>query len=568
MADDRPGELEARISDSASDGSRRPDPMPDRTVVTEELRTVFLASLSHEFRTPLNAIIGYLDMLEEASSTEEAQRMRGLIRRHSGSMLFMLDNALYLAEFRLGRIFADPELLALTPLIEGVAREAEILWGRPAVQLAVALDPAVGEVCTDKRAVRQIVRNILINALCFTEQGRVVLQTRALSEPDAVEIVIADTGSGMSALHRAYLFEEYVAVQPEAFGPHQLGLGIGLAVAKQLVSLVGATLKLETGGPRGSVFRVRLPTNAVPAPEPGRAVRVGAPAAAGVTPVARQPPRDAKERLFTCPPFPAILGAVTRALQDPTVDGREVRRAVSSDEALALSLIHYANTAWMARRSVATTIEEALATVGLAGLRSLVLTRFVHSLFPRWDRAEEFLWEHALASAIAASLQRPAAGHATEELYLCGLLHNLGKAVLNADDPRAYADVLARVSLGDAEFHDAEESVLGIAHPIVGAGIVREAAIPNIVKETILHHHEPQAARGGVDGICRAVLLADAVAYRVSPSWAALRGSGAEPEWIARRIHSGAHGLTVEAVTVLEPLVRTELEHLRSLLRL
>jgi HD-like signal output (HDOD) protein len=535
----------------------------------EELKTAFLASLSHEFRTPLNAILGYLDMLEEASSSEEARHIRALVRRHSGAMLAMLDNALYLAEFRLGRIFADPEVFALTPLVESVAREAEILWGRPGVRLVLALDPTAGEVHTDKRAVRQIVRNLLTNAMCFTEEGEVILRTRVLSDPEVVEIVVADTVSGVSALHRARLFEDYVAVQPEAFGPHQLGLGIGLAVAKQLGDLIGSTLEIETGEAKSSVFRLRFPKRApTPTRETTRNARSSVPAAAAATPIVRQLVPASKKRVFRCPPFPAILGAITRALHDPMVDDREVRRAVRTDEAISLSLIHYANAAWMARRSTATTVEEALATVGLAGLRSLVLTKFVHSLFPRWDRVEEFLWEHALASALAASLQRPGVNPATEEFYLCGLLHNIGKAVINADDPGRYVDVLARVSEGGEEFCQAEESVLGVTHPAIGAEFVREAAVPNTIKETILYHHEPEAASGGVDAMCRSVLLADAVAYRVSPCWAAIYGSREEPDWIRRRIDSGEHGLTVEAVAALEPLVSNELDHLRALLRL
>ena len=259
MADHRPGGRLAPSSHPASDGQQPVSPPPQWVAETEELKTAFLASLSHEFRTPLNAILGYLDMLDEANGPEEARHIRALVRRHSGAMLAMLDNALYLAEFRLGRIFADPEVFALTPLVESIAREAEFLWGRPGVRLVLALDPAAGEVHTDKRAVRQIVRNLLTNAMCFTEEGQVILRTVALPDPEVVEIVVADTVSGISALHRAHLFEDYVAVQPEAFGPHQLGLGIGLAVAKQLGDLIAATLEVETGEAKSSVFRRNYP---------------------------------------------------------------------------------------------------------------------------------------------------------------------------------------------------------------------------------------------------------------------------------------------------------------------
>src|SRR4029077_7982643 len=94
----------------------------------------------------------------------------------------------------------------------------------------------------------------------------------------------------------------------------------------------------------------------------------------------------------------------------------------------------------------AETINEALTVVGLAGVRSVVLTQFLGAFFTHAGPVDEFLWEHAFASALAIGLQQPGTGREMEDLYLCGLFHNVGKAIMNAADPGGYAEVIRRVT--------------------------------------------------------------------------------------------------------------------------
>jgi HD-like signal output (HDOD) protein len=337
-------------------------------------------------------------------------------------------------------------------------------------------------------------------------------------------------------------------------------------VAKQLATLVGGTLEVESTAEWSSVFRFRFsagtrmlgrssPHNA-PARAPG-SERV-------IRPVSS---RSAVRGAPNCSPFPPILGMIARALQDPTGDDRGVRRAVRSDEALSLTLLNYANAASVARVRPAKTSDDALSVVGLSGLRAIVLTKFVQSLFTRWGVAEEFLWEHALASAIAAQRLRTADRDDSEELYLCGLLHNVGKVLLNAENPTRYGDVLLSVSEVGEEFCQAEHAFFGTTHPAFGAELVRDAGIPAIVKEVVAHHHDPAVAKVGTRALCRTLLLADAIAYRVSPAWASLRGTREEPRWIAQRIDDARDALPPDALPPLLESVRTELEDARALLR-
>ena len=107
MNDETPSASASSVSASAERTRELRDAEFDRVVEAERLKTAFLAALSHEFRTSLNVVLGYLDLLEEAATPAEARSLRALIRRHAGSMLGMLDNTLYLADLRLDRVVLE-----------------------------------------------------------------------------------------------------------------------------------------------------------------------------------------------------------------------------------------------------------------------------------------------------------------------------------------------------------------------------------------------------------------------------------------------------------------------------
>jgi putative nucleotidyltransferase with HDIG domain len=559
----------------------------------ERLKGAFLGSLSHEFRTPLNAILGYLEILEDSASLADARRLHGLVRHQAAAMLAMLDNSLVLTDLRLGRVTAVAEPVDLAAIQRPVAREVERLWRRPGVRLALEIAPGLPPVWVDRRAVGQIVRNLLMNALASTEAGAVRLAASAVPDAETIEVAVTDDGPGISPLDAPTLFEEYTALRTGTCDRYIEGLGIGLAVARRLAELTGGSLVLESPGERGACFRLRMPrASGIAAPpatrDPG--ARRDSPAAAGARASIAEPAETASScpeapvaepgapidrpsaaragarregGAFRCPPFPALLGAITRALQDPTAHDREIGRTARADEALAATLLHYANTAALPRRAPARTVEQALTIVGLARLRALVLTRFVHSLFSRWGRVETFLWEHALASALASERLAGAAGASRDELYLCGLLHNVGKVLLNDAERAGYAAVISGVVREGMEFADAERAHLGRDHAAVGAAMLAGASLPDQVRWTAAAHH----AAGGADAaICHVLLVADAVAYRVSRAWADLRAGAEQPAWLAARLAAGAD-LAPDARD-LEDGVAAELERMRDLLRL
>lgn len=247
------------------------------------------------------------------------------------------------------------------------------------------------------------------------------------------------------------------------------------------------------------------------------------------------------------------------------VDDREVRRIMRADKGLALGLLRYANSAWVGRRQRVQSVDEAITVLGLAGVRSVVLTGFTRTLFTAWGPVEEFLWEHALASGIAAALERPSAGKTTEDLYLSGLLHNVGKAALNAADPAAYRRVVARVLEAGVEFSEAELALIGVTHATVGGELLQNVAVPPTVKLATSDHHERWRTCAAANAVCEQLLRADATAYRASDAWARLRGEHPEPPWIASRL---ARSDVAPAVLAMrEEAIRIELQRMRSFLQ-
>lgn len=227
-----------------------------------EAKTRFLANVSHELRSPVSSIIGLADLLGEATgaapvvAAEERDHQVELIRRSARQLLTLVNALLDLARAESGRLV--PEVTSvdlrevfgelrgtLRPLVpEGVALEVDL-----------ATDVAL--VDTDRDLLTQVVRNLLVNALAFTERGRVRLAARMLS-PVEVAIDVTDTGIGIARADQDRIFEEFFQVK----GPLQTrrqGSGLGLPYARRVVHALGGSLVLRSEPGAGSTFTVALP---------------------------------------------------------------------------------------------------------------------------------------------------------------------------------------------------------------------------------------------------------------------------------------------------------------------
>jgi signal transduction histidine kinase len=228
------------------------------------LKSEFLANMSHELRTPLNAIVGYTSLILEGVYGAIPADQQGALDRvltNSRNLLSLINNILDFSKLSAGMMPVFLEDFDAAALVKEVAQTLQCL----AAQKGLALEtdaPAPVPMRGDKTKVKQILINLMANAVKFTEKGSVVL--RAAAAPDgSVELSVRDTGPGIAPEHIDYIFEKFTQVDGSATRSHG-GTGLGLSITKKLCELLGGGVEAASRLGEGAVFTVRLPAAAVP----------------------------------------------------------------------------------------------------------------------------------------------------------------------------------------------------------------------------------------------------------------------------------------------------------------
>jgi signal transduction histidine kinase/ActR/RegA family two-component response regulator len=220
-------------------------------------KSAFLSVLSHEMRTPLNAMLGTAQVIKlEARSLAEGERV-DVILRSGGALLALLDDLLDFADIEAGRVELKDTRADLVDLAASVSKSFEALARSKAIRLGVEVSPGISGVWRcDALRVRQVMSGLVDNALKFTSQGEVrIILNR---EPDAVAISVADTGPGVPRALQARLFEPFFQGDSSLARRHG-GVGLGLAICHELTRLMGGAITVESVVGKGSMFTVRLP---------------------------------------------------------------------------------------------------------------------------------------------------------------------------------------------------------------------------------------------------------------------------------------------------------------------
>lgn len=226
-------------------------------------RSIFLAKMSHEFRTPLNAVIGYSELLLEHGQDTDAdeQKLSDLKRINTAGqhLLALVTDVLDLSRIEANSMNLSISTFALDQLIDDVAATSRPLMDKNENQLVIR---AVGElktVTTDQTKLRQVLLNLLSNAAKFTEKGAVTLTVRRDARPggDWIEAKVDDTGIGMADKDLSKLFQDFAQVNASTskYG----GTGLGLAVSQRLCALMGGGITVTSEVGHGSSFIVRVP---------------------------------------------------------------------------------------------------------------------------------------------------------------------------------------------------------------------------------------------------------------------------------------------------------------------
>ena len=231
-----------------------------------KVKTEFLASMSHELRTPLSAILGFADLLLTSTKENLSPRARESlerIKRNGDHLLSLINDVLDLAKAEAGRIDVRMVAVNLGPLARACLAEVESLRAGNDVKLVVEVPEAPLELVTDSQRVRQILLNLLSNALKFTEHGQVTLTLQ--STPHEVRLAVTDTGRGIPAHAVLELFQEFHQLDTGE-GKRYPGTGIGLALSRRFARALGGEIEVRSREGEGSTFTLVLPRRDVPAP--------------------------------------------------------------------------------------------------------------------------------------------------------------------------------------------------------------------------------------------------------------------------------------------------------------
>ncbi len=238
----------------------------DAAETANRAKSVFLANMSHEIRTPMNAILGYTQIMEGASDLPEAHRRAVETIEQSGEhLLALINDILDISKIEVGREQLNPADFDLQGLVEGLGNMFEIRCGQKNLAWKLEADISTGHVHGDESKLRQVLINLLGNAVKFTSEGEVTLKVETRDE-DQVYFEVRDTGPGIPEAKQEAIFEPF---QQGDEGIRQGGTGLGLAISTRHVKMMGGKIELASASGAGArfTFTLRLPAAQKPVSE-------------------------------------------------------------------------------------------------------------------------------------------------------------------------------------------------------------------------------------------------------------------------------------------------------------
>jgi signal transduction histidine kinase len=251
-------ELEARVVSATAELARQNRLLRQQAVELEHasaLKSQFLANMSHEFRTPLNAILGYASILLQGISGDLTPAQRKALDRIASNgrhLVGIISEILDLSRIEAGRMPLQISTFALKQLVEEVLAEMEPIIVRSKLAVSSHVPPDLAPMMSDRQKIKQIVLNLLSNALKFTRQGSVTIRV-AVADAELVTIAIADTGIGIDSADHKKIFEDFHQVDGSVARPYG-GTGLGLSICRRLATMLGGRLDMESEVGRGSTF--------------------------------------------------------------------------------------------------------------------------------------------------------------------------------------------------------------------------------------------------------------------------------------------------------------------------
>jgi signal transduction histidine kinase len=261
---DASAELERKVQEATAELAEQNELLRRQHIALEQasaLKSQFLANMSHEFRTPLNAILGYTHMLLNGVSgaVTDAQR-KSLTRIDSNSqhLLALINDILDITRIEAGRMPLNLAAFQIPALVEEVMSELEPIIKKSNLSVRSVMPRGLPPLKSDRQKVKQIVLNLLSNALKFTPAGSVRIMASYDRRTRMVGIAVCDTGVGIAPEDQMKVFEDFRQLDNSPARGYG-GTGLGLSICRRLSQMLGGTIELDSTVGKGSTFMLRLP---------------------------------------------------------------------------------------------------------------------------------------------------------------------------------------------------------------------------------------------------------------------------------------------------------------------
>lgn len=257
-------ELGERVLAATRELEQRNSELEERRADLERasrMKSEFLATMSHELRTPINGMMGYNSLLREGlfgALTGKQEDALDRMKRATAHLLSLVNDVLDLSRVEAGQVHLYAEEIDLRNFLDGLSESVHPLASEKSLTYSVELDPELPSIMTDATRLRQVLLNLLSNAVKFTDSGAVSLRAAPNGTTDRVRIAVVDTGIGIDEAHQDSIFAHFTQADQSPTRSRG-GAGLGLAISRKLVRMMGGTLDVESTLGEGSTFTVELP---------------------------------------------------------------------------------------------------------------------------------------------------------------------------------------------------------------------------------------------------------------------------------------------------------------------